>query len=192
MTKTIHIFTEEASAKKTFEAILPKILPNDVAFRVYSHQGKQDLEKALKTTVPSISRIPGSRILITRDQDNDDCTKVKEKFINAIKGKCSCPFFIRIICKELEAWFLGDLNSIKNAYSRFKPEAYQNKSDFRNVDKINQPNRYLLKIIPEYSGRETLPKIEVSETISPFLNIDSNSSESFNNTISAIQRLVEL
>jgi len=189
MIRIIHIFTEEPSAKNIFDILLPKILPDGVFFRVYPHQGKQDLEKALRTTVPSISKMPGAKILITRDQDSSDCIEVKEEIKAIIADKCHCEYFIRIICRELESWFLGDLKAIESAYSRFKPENFINKADFRNVDRITQPNVYLLKIIPEYNNRETLPKLEVSQTIAPFLNLETNRSTSFNCTIAAIKTL---
>lgn len=191
MTKTLHVFTEEPSAQNVFEIILPKLLPANVFFRVYSHQGKQDLEKALKTTLPSISKIPGARILITRDQDNADCVDVKANLKNIIGQNCKCTYFVRIVCTELESWFLGDLNAVKMAYPRLKPEHYISKADFRNVDTITKPNKTLLKILPEYNDREHLPKLEVSESIAPHLNFENNSSISFNQTISAIRKLVE-
>lgn len=187
--KTLHVFTEEPSAKIVFEAILPKILPNDVQFRVYPHQGKKDLEKALKTTVPSISKMPGATILITRDQDNEECLDVKLSILNKLDGNCKCPYCIRIICKELEAWFLGDLAAIQSAYPRFKPEQYSNKAEFRDVDVIDYPSRVLMNIIPEYSKRDTLPKLEVSGAIAPLLDLVMNSSPSFNHTIAAIRKL---
>ena len=80
--------------------------------------------------------------------------------------------------------------AINKGYPRFKPESFKNKSDFRNVDKITNPNIYLLKIIPEFSKRSTLPKLEVSETIAPFLNISDNKSVSFIHTINAIKKLI--
>lgn len=189
MTKTLHIFTEEPSAKKLFDSILPKLLPPDVQFRVYSHQGKQDLEKALKNTLPSISRTYGARILVIRDQDSAECIDVKKAIKSKIGNSCTCQFFIRIACRELEAWYLGDLDAIKNAYPRLRPENYSGKADLRNVDEIMNPAEYLLKIIPEYSSRHFLPKIEVSESIAPFLNFENNTSVSFNQTISAIRKL---
>ena len=82
MIKVLHVFTEEASARNVFESILPRLLPQDVNYRIYSHQGKQDLEKAIQKTIPSISRIPGSKILITRDQDSSDCVNIKNNIIN--------------------------------------------------------------------------------------------------------------
>ncbi|MDR0802630.1 hypothetical protein [Fluviicola sp.] len=185
----LHIFTEELSAKNVFDEILPKIIPG-ISYRIYPHQGKQDLHKALKTTIPSISKIPGSRILITRDQDNQDCKDVKNDLAQVLDGKCVCPYSIRIVCRELESWFLGDLNAIKQAYPRFKPEQHIGKADFKNVDLIAIPKNYLLRIIPEYHNAETLPKLETSSKISQFLDLDNNTSMSFQFTISAIKQLV--
>ena len=191
MIKTLYVFTEESSAQIVFETILPKILPKNISFRVFPHQGKQDLEKALRSTVPSISKIPGSRILITRDQDNSSCIEVKSNINGIMAVSCNCYYLIRIVCKELEAWFLGDLYAVQSAYPRFKPEQYRTKVDFRNVDKITSPNEYLLKIIPEYSGRDYLPKLEASQSIAQFLDFEKNTSLSFKHTISAISKLIE-
>lgn len=188
--KTLHIFTEEQSAKNVFETIVPPLLPNDVTLRVYQHQGKQDLEKAIKKTVPSISKIPGSVILITQDQDNDDCKVVKQRIIDLLDNKCACIYSVRIVCRELESWFLGDLHAIQRAYPRFRIDNHIHKSEFKNVDAIQKPNNYLLRIIPEYSGRDKLPKLETSEKISKFLDINNNTSESFKQTLLAIRTLI--
>lgn len=188
---TIHIFTEEPSAKKVFDIILPKLLPEDVSYRIYPHQGKQDLEKALQYSVPTISKIPGSKILITRDQDSSDCKQVKRGIKEKIELNCSCEFKIRIVCRELESWYLGDLQAISKAYPRFRPEQYRLKADFRNVDQIVSPNKYLLKIIPEFKKRSSLPKLEVADSIAPHLNLETNQSTSFNHTIKAIESFIE-
>lgn len=188
----LHIFTEEPSARSVFNSILEQILPKEIEYNIYSHQGKQDLEKALKTTLPSISKMPGARILITRDQDNEDCIILKHKINELVKQNIGCDYRIRIICKELESWYLGDLNAISLAYPRFKPSKYINKSSFRSVDEISKPSEYLLKIVPELQKNKTLPKIIVSETIAPFLEIENNKSCSFINTISAIQQLISI
>lgn len=187
---TLHIFTEELSIKKVFDQILPKILPNNVFYRVYPHQGKQDLERALVKTLPSISKIPGSKILVTRDQDHNDCIEVKKQILDLIKDKCQCEFSIRIVCKELESWFLGDMKAIEAAYPRFKANQYINKSEYRIIDKISYPNTILLKIIPEYRDRDTLPKLEAAENISQYLDTTINKSDSFNHTIKAITKLI--
>ncbi len=188
--KMLHVFTEEASAKNVFEIVLPKILPPNVFFRVYPHQGKQDLENALKKTIPSISNIPNSLILITRDKDNIDCKELKNEIIAILNNRCNCPYKIRIVCHELESWFLGDLGAVQMAYPRFKKEHHANKADIKNVDGIQKPSLYLLKIIPEYSGLESLPKLETSESISPFIDLQKNTSVSFQNMLSGVLELI--
>jgi hypothetical protein len=188
---TLHVFTEEPSAKKVFDIILPKLLPENVSYRVYPHQGKQDLERALKNSVPTISKIPGSKIIITRDQDSSDCKLVKKYIKEKIELNCSCEFKIRIVCRELESWYLGDLHAIKEAYPRFRPDQYQNRTDFRNVDNITSPSKYLLKIIPEFKKRASLPKLEVADSITPHLDLEANRSTSFNRTLEAIKSFVE-
>ena len=60
----LHIFTEEPSLKIVLETILPKILSEEVHFQIYSHQGKQDLEKALTKTLPTIKPKIAKNILI--------------------------------------------------------------------------------------------------------------------------------
>lgn len=189
---TIHIFTEEVSIKNVFDIILPKILPGNISFSIYKHQGKRDLEQAIEKTIPSISKIPDSKILIVRDQDNDDCKTIKKHIVDLIDSHCCCKYFVRIVCRELESWFLGDLAAIEKAYNRFKATKYLHKVKLRNVDRIVAPHKYLLEIIPEYSGKETLPKIETSSKIAPFMNIEHNKSRSFYHTICAIKKLAEI
>ncbi|MDR0834257.1 MAG: DUF4276 family protein [Candidatus Symbiothrix sp.] len=186
----LHIFTEEPSIKNIFDVILPKILPDDISFRIYPHQGKKDLEKALKTTVPSISKIPGSKIIITCDQDKNDCKVVKLRLLDLLGNQCQCDFFVRIICTELESWFLGDLQAIEKAFPRFKRHQYAGRIDFRDVDRIDKPSDYLLRIVPEYLKRESLPKLEFSQKIAPYLDIENNLSTSFNQTIQAIRKII--
>ncbi|MDR3246753.1 MAG: DUF4276 family protein [Prevotellaceae bacterium] len=186
----LHIFTEEPSIKNVFDVLLPQILPQDVSFIVHPHQGKKDLEKALQTTVPSISKMANTKILITRDQDEDDCIKLKKKLSDLVKDKCSCDYSVRIVCKELESWFLGDVLAIEKAYPRFKKQQYINKSKFKNVDNIGKPSEYLKTILPDYASRKSLPKLETSKNISAYMNIANNKSVSFNHTINAIKKLI--
>jgi len=187
---TLFILTEELSIKNVFDIVLPQILPQDVVCRVLVHQGKNDLEKVLAERIASLSRIDGAKILITMDQDNNDCKQLKQKLVNLINEKCVCDYKIRIVCKELESWLLGDLSAIEKAFPRFKKEACIEKAQMKDVDKIKEkPTEFLLRIIPDFKDRKKLPKLEISKKIAPFLDIANNSSISFNHTINAIKQL---
>lgn len=190
--KHIHIFVEEPSIKKVLDNIVPKVLPENTFFSVYPHQGKQDLERALNTTLPSISKIPGARIIISRDQDSSDCIELKNILKNIINGRVSCQYKIRIVCKELESWFLGDLMALERAFPRFKAESIAGKAEIRDVDSIVNPSTYILKVIPEYSKTEYLPKVENAERISQFMVLDGNQSKSYNQMIEAVKYLARI
>jgi hypothetical protein len=187
---TLYIFTEEPSAEKCFESFLPKVISESERFKIFAHGGRENLIQALKKTLPSVSRIDNAKILVTIDQDNHDCQSLKQKLEEIVKENCLCPYKIRIVCKELESWFLGDLDAISKAYPRLKSEKYRNKSEMKNVDEIKKPSEKLIKMITEAYGRSFLSKNELSEKISTHLDLTKNTSISFNQTIQAIQHLI--
>ncbi len=189
---SLHIFTEEESARSLLLVLLPKILPAEIEFHIYPPQGKQDLEKRLPRTLPAISSISNARILIIEDQDSNDCIVLKAKLNQIVQAKCSVPYLIRIACKSMENWFLGDLKAVGIAYERFKMHKYANTADFRRVDKIVNSPEKLLRIVPELQNTSRLPKIEVAKRIGACLNIDANTSDSFNQTVFAIKKLTDL
>ena len=186
----LYILTEEPSIRNIFEVVLPKILPQNMGFRILIHQGKNDLVKTLTDKIASLSRIEGAKILITIDQDANDCRQLKQKLVSILYDNCMCDYKIRIVCKELESWFLGDLLAIEKAFPRFNSVLFAKKAKMRNVDTIKgKPSDYLLRIIPEFMDRKKMPKLEFSKKIAPFLNINNNTSPSFNHTINAIKQL---
>jgi len=190
--RTLYVLTEEPSIKNIFEVILPKIVPQSVDFHILVHQGKNDLEKALSDKIASLSRVEGAKILITMDQDANDCQQLKQKLSDIIGENCNCDYKIRIICRELESWLLGDLLAIEKAFPKFKSMSVAKKTQMRHVDKIKgKPSDFLLRIIPEFKDRKKLPKLEFSKKIAPFLDITNNCSPSFNHTINAIRQLCE-
>lgn len=189
MNTKLFVFAEEQSAKIVLDTILPKILPANVEFNVYSHQGKQDLEKAIRKTLPIFSKIPGARIMIVRDQDSADCVILKQHLTAIVAEYCNAPYLIRIVCRELECWYLGDLKAIQSAYSRFNIKKHENKKDFRNVDVLQNAVILLKSIIPEYSSHKHLPKIECANKIAPLLDVEFNTSESFLQFVSGVKKL---
>lgn len=188
--KHLFILTEERSLKIVLETLLPMVLPENVLFRVIPHDGKQDLERSLPKTIPGLSKVPEARIIISRDKDESDCVLLKEKLVKLINDHCQCPYKIRIVCKNLESWFLGDLPAVQSAYNRFQPGKYQMTSDFRDVDSIGNPTQLLQRIVPELQNSVSLPKLKVAREISAGMVVDRNKSISFINFFKAIRSLI--
>ncbi len=186
----LHILTEELSCKKVLDALLPKVLPENVHYRIYPHQGREDLKKALNNTGPHLSKTPDARIVVLHDQDQHNCKKLKKELLQILKAKCVSPFLICIVYRELENWYLGDLQALKGAYPRFKAGKYQSKKILRNIDRIQNAPQLILSMVPELSNRKTLPKLEIAEKIAGHLSLEKNKSVSFNYFFKGLQKLL--
>ncbi len=185
----IEILTEEQSMCDVLEIILPKILPKKWVLQqnyfIRPHKGKSDLQKSIprKIKVFSTYHEPAG-VVIVHDQDSYDCSELKNKLLTLCKITIEepCPILIRIACRELESWYLGDMKAIQSAYPKFKVENYTKKSKFRNPDNLNNATEEIEKILPDFqkgaSARAIAPHLDT--------NIENNQSESYRQFIKGI------
>ena len=173
---------EEASAEALLKSLLPRILPDDINARYIPFEGKQDLERQL------VRRIRGyqsknARFVILRDQDSGDCRIIK----NTLMAKCSEAgredALVRIACRELESWYLADLQAVERALRFDGLARKQNKSGFRDPDRQPSPSRILAEIAP-------YQKISGSRAIGAYLDLENRRSPSFAAFVSGIRCIV--
>lgn len=119
-----------------------------------------------------------------QDQDSSDCKVLKQKLLNICNENGTCPKLIRIICKELESWYIGDFVALNKAYPKFNYLNYIKKSKYRNPDICNASDE-IKRLIPEFQ------KVGGAKRIAPFIKIDINKSESFQQTISGLKRFFD-
>jgi hypothetical protein len=182
----IEILTEEPSIKEVLNVILPKILSDkwklDENYFIRPHEGKSDLKKSIPKKVTAFSSSPYEKIgiVIIQDQDSHDCKILKTEILELCEQNNknqSCEILVRIVCRELESWYLGDMEAIEKAYPKFKAKNYATKSKFRTPDNLNNSQEEIEKILPEFT------KIDSAKRIAPHLNTDilsTNKSISFN------------
>jgi len=115
MINCLACFVEEKSAKAMLDEILPKILPPSVEVKCIPFEGKNDLDKNLKKKLQRW-QIPNTAFLVLRDQDSGDCIKVKKTLVGICEGANKPKCLVRIACRELESFYLGDLLAIENAF----------------------------------------------------------------------------
>jgi len=80
---------------------------------------------------------------------------------------------IRIPCHELEAWFLGDLRAVGQAFECPNVERLQQKRKYRSPDAVVNAEEELIHLIGSYQ------KVGGARLIAPFLDPDRNRSHSF-------------
>ena len=107
---------EEPSAKAMLESLLPRMLKQDTLFRCIPFEGKQDLEKQLTRRIRAYQN-ERARFIVLRDQDSHpDCTAVKQGLLDLCdKSGKFARCLVRIACRELEAFYLADLQAVERA-----------------------------------------------------------------------------
>ena len=178
------ILLEEPSAKKMLDVIVPRILPAGITHRCIPFQGKSDLEKNIAMKI-RVWKKPNSVFLVMRDQDSGDCKAVKKRLLEecAKSFRPKEEYLVRIACHELESFYLGDLDAVRQAGFRISSS-----KKFSKPDELSNAAEELSKI----TGGQ-YQKIQGSAAIAPFLKLDgSNKSTSFNMLISGIRKIVGL
>lgn len=184
----VEILVEEPSMATCLKIILPHIVPEkwklDENYFIRPHQGKGHLKKSIINKMPKFNHwYEPIAVVVVHDQDSADCKKLKQELKEFAGNNINIPFLIRIVCKELESWYLGDMRAIQMAYQTFNSKLYVNKEEFRIPDKIVNPKEELKKILPVYQ------EISSSQCIASYMDIANNRSYSFNKFITGIQKI---
>ncbi len=180
--KTLVFLLEEPSAQDALQGFLPGILPPGVIPEYLVFEGKQDLEKRLVRKIRGW-QAPDSAFIVLRDQDSGDCRVIKEK-LSALCSEADKPCsVVRIACRTLESWFVGDWDAVSEAFQQPKFANLKRKSMYQDPDHLGDPVNELRKVIPDYQKRDG------ARRISRHLDLTRNRSRSFQVFVEAVQRL---
>lgn len=168
--------------RNCFKGLLPRLVPGTQCVLI-PHEGKQDLERSIANKLKGWN-VPEDKFVIVRDQDSGDCIKIKEKLVQLCRDAGKEPALVRIACRELEAWFLGDLSAVEQGTGARNLSKLQGKKKYRNPDKIGSPSKELKRIVPEYS------KTRGARMIGLHLSLETNTSHSFNVFTSGVLNVV--
>jgi hypothetical protein len=189
----LEFLVEEASLESALTQLLPKILPSTVTYKIHAFRGKTDLLAKLPNRLKGYQAwLPADwKIVILIDEDREDCLKLKQQLeIMAISSglitKSSCQkdksfqVLNRIVVEELEAWFFGDVEAIRQAYPKVSPNLATQKK-YREPDAIKGGTWEALERVLRNAGYHQggLEKYKASSEISKYMNPESNLSKSF-------------
>lgn len=184
---------EEASAEIVLTEVVPKILGDEVTFKVHDFRGKTNLLKKLPDRMKGYYNLlkyqEDWRIVVLIDEDRQNCQELKQKLEDiAIQEGLSTPsttesfqVLNRIAVEELEAWFFGDVEALTEAYPKV-PKTLTKRKSYRNPDEIKGGTWEALDRVLSAAGYYTkgfMPKTEVARNIAPLMNPETNSSKSF-------------
>ena len=186
------VFLLEGYAERVFlEGFLPRAFPaiadpERFAPPVYiTFDGKQDLQQELCRKIRGWN-VPNSVFIVLQDQDREKCCVAKERLLlECAKARKKAASVVRIACRELENWYLGDLATVGTVYG-VNLENHHKKEPFRVIDKLFGSHE-LKKIT-----RQQYAKIDGSRRIARHINTDysQNRSTSFRFFCQAVATLV--
>jgi Domain of unknown function (DUF4276) len=185
----IEILTEEKSMELFLMGLLPRLLPEGYQLGVNcfirTHDGKSHLQKSIPLKMKAFQQFPTPvKVLIVHDQDSNDCLILKSKLLSlAVQGSQQIPVVVRIACRELENWYLGDFESLGQLYTEVKAGKYAQKSKYRNPDSVFGAQE--LKALSR-----NFSKSEAARALGTTICIESNRSPSFRQLVSGLHKLI--
>jgi hypothetical protein len=180
---TLVFLLEEPSMKEALQGLLPRILPDGVHFICVPHEGKSDLERSIPRKLRGW-KTPDTCFVIVRDQDAADCHDVKDRLVELCQEGHRPDSLVRVVCRELESWFLGDLEAVEEAHG-VNVARLQGRRKYRNPDTVGNPAAEMARLVPGYQ------KVAGARAIGPRLDPARNRSPSFRAFVDGVRRLAD-
>ncbi len=182
---TLVFLLEEPSAKDLLEGLLPELLPDaEIAVKYLVFEGKRDLESKMARRLKGW-RAPNTRFVVLRDQDAGDCMKVKAKLQELAHEGGRPNALIRVACRELESWILGDWEAVAEAFDQPTLLRQKGKARYRIPDELSNPVDELRKFIPDYRKRDG------ARRLGKLLRPERNASRSFQVFCQGVRKVCE-
>lgn len=186
MSKALHLvfLLEEPSAKSVLDGLLLRMLPKGkgISFETIAHRGKSDLCKSIPHKLQAW-QTPNTRFIVLHDQDNHDCRLLKQDLSKLCQQAGRDDVLIRIVCRELEAWYFGDLSALEQVFQVKKLQALARKQKYRIPDNIDKPANELEKLIKGFQ------KGLAARNMPQYMDIEHNNSVSFQQFVQGVQQL---
>ncbi len=168
------------------EAWLPRLFPGWVAeqhFLCVPHEGKSDLDSSIPRKLKAW-RVPGDRFVILRDTDGADCIDLKKRYVEVCRRSGRPDALVRLVCQELESWYLGDLTALAAAFGSPTIDSPANRKRYRSPDDWQKPSVEVKRLVPGF--QKTGGARAMGEHIDP----QSNGSRSLHAFVDGVSRLV--
>ena len=140
------------------------------------------LERQLVRKVRGWQR-PGAAFVVLRDQDSADCHAVKDRLTELVDASGRKPALVRVACRELESWVVGDWHAVAQAFERPHLAGQSAKAAYKDPDQLVRPVESLRRFIPDYQKRSG------ARRVGRLLDPQRNHSKSFRVFCAGIQEL---
>lgn len=182
---------EEPSMKALLKELLPRLYPHwkeNTHFLLITHQGKSDLDKSIPIKLKAW-QYPNDRFIILRDNDNANSIALKSKIIEQCKSANRPDTLIRLVCQELESWYLGDLAALSQAFQNPKLDSPKLAKRFAAPDAWQKPSHEIARLVPEFQKISGGRRMGAALRLHNEITAVQNNSKSFQVFISGLHRI---
>jgi len=187
MNGRIIFLLEEPSMKELLDRLIPRLFPGlekDVHFQCVPHHGKTDLERSIPRKLKGWKE-PNVRFVILEDNDNRACECVKQRLQELTNESGREDTLVRIVCQELESWYIGDLKALAEAFGKDDLDKDAIRKRFANPDAWQKPSLELERLVPSFQ------KGSGAQLMGNALGQYENLSHSFNVFVSGLARIAQ-
>ena len=185
MTGRLIFLVEELSMKVLLDGMLPRFFPGWMAGRDFlcvPHEGKTDLERSVAIKLHAW-RVPGDRFVVVRDNDNADCRALKQRLVALCRSHHRPDTLVRLVCQELESWYLGDLHALAEAFGDQTLNTPGMRKRFSNPDVWQKPASEVTRLVPAFQ------KVGGARFMATTLCAEGNRSSSFQAFVVGVGRV---
>jgi hypothetical protein len=204
--------TEDQSAGNAMEILIPKMLGNEVTYRIHPYKGIGRIPKGLHPKTDASRRIlldqlpkilrgygnspeSGVVVIICDLDDNNKKQFLSElnKILNSCNPKPDARFCLAI--EEFEAWYLGDLAAVRKANPKARNNiliGYKNNNICGTWELLADAVYKGGKIELMKKGWQAVgeQKSIWAKTITPHMNVEENISPSFNEMYTQLRNVI--
>ena len=173
------LLLEEESIRALLDGLLPSLFPG-LTFLCVPHDGTSDLERSIPRKLRAW-REPGVRFVVGRDNDGKNCHVLKRSLRKLCEEAGRPDTLIRLVCQELEAWYLGEPDALADAFGYASLRDLGRKGRFRDSDLVSRPHEEIERLIP------TFQKVTGARLMAQHLTRERNRSTSFQAFVKGVE-----
>jgi len=179
--KNVLFLLEEESAVEMLKQFLPRCFPTlRCTYRRFA--GISELFKRLEITIRNHADAQ-CPVVILCDQDDKDCVERKGKVLELCqKTGQQSRCIIRIACRELESWYLAQLDIVANHFG--VPELANRQKRYSNPDNVAKPSKELERLT-----KRQYQKVKGSRIMGQHLDPDIERSVSFKHFVETLRKI---
>lgn len=182
MVNHLVFITEESSKVIFLQGLVPRIPELEGVYCEYrASDGFPDIRREVREVTRSWKN-PHIRFVVLCDQDSANCEVRKSELLEQIAPHRRSHTLVRVVCKELESWYLGDTASIDELNTRVARPEHRFKH-FADPDGMSNPSEFLKQ-------RTKLGKRRLAESLGPIVDFERTQSPSLKVFLSGIRRLL--